>query len=270
MNRFFFFFVLLCVGGCSPEREPVDLDLYERKGFSQFGEEGVLEQIFEIIPPTSHYAVEFGAYDGIVNCNTRMLIIEKGWGSLQIEGNARRASKLKQNYRKYPKVTTRHAWVFPGNIEILFEEAGVPEDLDLLVIDIDSNDYYVWKVIHNYRPKVVMIEANFIFPPPQRAVIDFHPMNYWDRTHYIGASVQSMYELGKKKGYELVHIMRIGPNVIFVDKPYFERFGLKDNSPASMWHPLPGGPTDPDVYPEGKKTLKIDAFEIEKKWILGR
>lgn len=51
MNRFVFFFVLLCVGGCSPEREPVDLDLYERKGFSQFGEEGVLEQIFEIIPP---------------------------------------------------------------------------------------------------------------------------------------------------------------------------------------------------------------------------
>jgi hypothetical protein len=58
-------------------------------------------------------------------------------------------------------------WVYPGNVEILFEEAGVPGDLDLLVIDIDSNDYYIWKVIHNFRSKVVMIEINPYFPPPQ-------------------------------------------------------------------------------------------------------
>ena len=90
-----------------------------------------------------------------------------------------------------------------GNIEILFEEAGVPKDLDLLVSDsdIDSNDYYVWRAIHDFRPKVVM---NAFFPPPQLMVIDYHPMNYWDGTYYIGASIQSLYELGKKKGYELI------------------------------------------------------------------
>ena len=42
----------------------------------------------------------------------------------------------------------------------------------------------------------------------------------------MGASVQSLYELGKKKGYELIHVMRTGPNVIFVDEIYFDRFGI--------------------------------------------
>ena len=261
---------LLCLCACSPEREAIDLDAYERKGFSQFGEEGVLEKIFEVIPPTARYAVEFGAHNGVNNSNTRNLIAAKGWGSLQIEGDPRRARGLKKLYRNNPKVTAMEAWVFPGNIEILIEAAGVPKDLDLLVIDIDSNDYYVWKAIHNFRPKVVMIESNNVFPPPELAVIDFHPMNYWDQTSYSGASMQSMYELGKRKGYELVHVMNWGPNIIFVDKIYYDRFGIKDNSPVNMWHPLPETTKDQRVFPPGKKKLRIDAFEIEKKWILGR
>ena len=259
---------LLCLCACSPEREAIDLDAYERKGFSQFGEEGVLEKIFEIIPPTARYAVEFGAVDGLENSNTRNLIAKKGWGSLQIEGDPRKSAALKRLYRDNPKVTAMEAWVFPGNIEILFEEAGVPEDFDLLVIDIDSNDYYVWKAIHDFRPKVVMLEANKSFPPPQLAVVDFHPMNYWDRTQYHGASLQSMYKLGKQKGYELVHAMRKGPNIILVDKIYYDRFGIEDNSPITMWHPALRG--NPLVQPRGRKKLRINAFEIEKKWVRGR
>ena len=71
-------------------------------------------------------------------------------------------------------------------------------------------------------------------------VIDFHPMNYWDGTVYLGASLQSLYELGKKKGYELVYHMTDGPNAFFVAEEYFDRFGIEDNSPSALFnHPPP-------------------------------
>ena len=92
---------------------PVDLRAAERKVFSQFGEDGVIEKIFEVIEPTHRYAIEFGAYDGIQNSNTRNLIVNEGWGGLLIEGNPARAAALIENHKDYPGVTALHAWVYP-------------------------------------------------------------------------------------------------------------------------------------------------------------
>ena len=266
----------------------VDLAKFETAVFSQNGEDGVIEKIFSLIKPTSYYAVEFGAGDGVKFSNVRHLIVNKGWSSFMIEGDDELAQKCSESYRDYPKARCLQAWVYPGNIEILFEEDNVPKDLDLLVIDIDSNDYYVWKAIHDYRPKVVQIEYNGIFAPPQKVVVDFHPMNYWDeKTFYYGASIQSYYELAKKKGYELVYAESRGINLFFVDKKYFNRFGIKDNSPAKIYRPhhyfrnLP--PTvfteaninmilneDGTLKPPADKDLTWNKLRIKKKFILGR
>lgn len=99
-------------------------------------------------------------------------------------------------------------------------------------------------------------------------VVDFHPMNYWDRTPYHGASVQSYSNLAKKKGYELIHCMRAGPNVFFVDKQYFDRFGIEDNSPVTLYRtPFGVKREGADLLPEDKKTLHWDAFDIPKKYL---
>lgn len=195
----------------------------------------MIQKIFEVIEPTHRFAVEFGASDGIENSNVRRLVLEDGWGGLQIEGNVALAAQLARNYREFPRVKTLHAWVYPGNIEILFEENGVPPDFDLLVIDIDSNDYYVWRAIHDFRPKVVQIEYNAGYPPPRRAVVDFHPMNYWDQTDYFGASIQSYVDLGKRKGYELIYGNRAATNLFFVAEEFFPAFGITDNSPERFY-----------------------------------
>jgi hypothetical protein len=273
--------LLISISACgdSGPSKPVDLESAERIVFSQFGEDGVIKKIFEVIEPGPKFAVEFGAHNGINNSNMRNLVVNHGWGSFQIEGDAARARQLADNYREYPKVTTQNAWVWPGNIEILFEEAGVPKDLDLLVIDIDSNDYYVWRAIHDYRPKVVMIETNMFFPPPELMVIDFHPMNYWDQTYYIGASMQSMVNLGKKKGYELLYQMKGGPNVFFVAKEYFDLFGIKDNSaeaiyrarpPELMKRKLANWGRNGVPWPEDKANLTWENLVIEKKFLFNR
>ena len=259
---------------------PVDLRAAERIEFSQFGEDGVIEKIFEIIEPGPKFAVEFGAHNGIKNSNMRNLVVNHGWSTFQIEGNPERAAALAKAYEDYPTTKTQEAWVWPGNVEILFEENGVPKDLDLLVIDIDSNDYYVWRAIHDFRPKVVIIETNRHFPPPQLMVIDFHPMNYWDTTYYTGASMQSMYNLAKKKGYELIYQMKIGPNTIWVDKKYFPRFGIKDNSPEAMYTPDPTIESknqtpftwgrDGVPWPPRKRYLTWKNLRIEKKFRFDR
>jgi hypothetical protein len=125
----------------------------------------------------------------------------------------------------------------------------------------------------------VVIEMNAFFPPPQLMVIDYHPMNYWDRTYYTGASIQSLYELGKKKGYELIYQLSRGPNVIFVDKQYFERFGIPNNSPAKIYRTL-----DPKImsrqrahygqngvpWPTGKDVLTWKDLTIKKKFLFNR
>ena len=105
----------------------------------------------------------------------------------------------------------------------------------LLTIDIDSNDYYVWRAITRFKPKVVVIEYNAVFPPPIRAVVDFHPMNYWDGSDYYGASLQSLFDLGKAKGYELVYANSFGTTAFFVAAEYFPRFGITDNSPEQIY-----------------------------------
>ena len=257
----------------------IDLAAHERSVFSQFGEDGVIEKLFEVIEPGPRFCVEFGAGDGKTSSNMRNLVVNHGWSSLQIEGNPKRAEALRRNYEGIDRVTALEAWVWPGNIEILFEENGVPEDLDLLVIDIDSNDYYVWRAIHAYRPKVVIIEANPLFPPPQRAVVDYHPMNYWDGTSYLGASAQSLYELGKRKGYELVYQLSDGPNIVFVDAKYYDRFGIDDNRPVTIASRVNQkarerfakfGGLDGQPWVEGKDTLVWRNLRIPKRFVLDR
>jgi hypothetical protein len=219
-------------------RPEVRLQDYESTVYSQGGEDGIIEKIFEMITPTRKYAIEFGAGDGQTLSNVRQLILRHGWGGLLIEGDAKSAEALRQLYLPYPNVRTAREWVYPANVELLFEENGVPRDLDLLVIDIDSNDYYVWRAIREFRPKVVMIEYNGMFTPPVRMVIAFHPAMYWTgRDAHFGASLQSLYELGKSKGYELIGTNALGVNAFFVERQYFARFGIRDNSPARLYHP---------------------------------
>ena len=115
----------------APARPPrIDLSTREEKHFSQAGEAGVINALFEVIEPRTKFAVEFGAMDGVEASLTRHLIVDKGWSAYLIEGEPALAEALQNNYRDFPRVRTQQAWVFPGSIEILFEDNDVPSDLD--------------------------------------------------------------------------------------------------------------------------------------------
>ncbi|ALM10329.1 MAG TPA: hypothetical protein DEB30_00430 [Candidatus Peribacter riflensis] len=102
------------------------------------------------------------------------------------------------------------------NIEPLFKKYGVPAECDLLSIDIDGNDYWVWKAITHFHPRVVIMEYNANKGPELSVTIPYDPAFIWDKTDYQGASLKALEKLGREKGYTLVATDRNGVNAFFV------------------------------------------------------
>lgn len=197
---------------------------------SQHGEDGVIEAIFRILPPGPNpWCVEFGAWDGIHLSNTRRLVESANFAAVLIEGDAKRFRELEKNCQPFPKTVLLNRMVGFGprdNLDVLLAETPIPIDFELLSIDIDGNDYHVWKALQKYQPRVVVIEFNPTIPTPVRFVQEPKP----ERNH--GASLLSLVELGQEKGYELVSVLPC--NAVFVRKEYLSLFGLPSNRPEDL------------------------------------
>lgn len=196
-------------------REPGDLREFERRVSSQNGEDGILEEIFRRIGAEGKYFVEFGVQSGD-ECNCAQLVREAGWRGLFLELDETHHRALSENYCQYDQVKCVQACVTSDNIEELFQTHEVPRDLDLLSIDIDGNDYWVWKAVQNWKARVVVIEYNGYYRPPIRWVMKENRSHRWNRTTYFGASLAALATLGREKGYTLVGTESIGVNAFFV------------------------------------------------------
>ena len=196
-------------------RQAGDLRGFERRVFSQNGEDGILEEIFRRVGTETRYFVEFGVESGR-ECNCARLALEEHWAGLFIEGEPAYYEELADRYKGYPEVRCVRAWVSSATIEALLAENAVPKALDVLSIDIDGNDYWVWAAIQRWRPRVVVIEYNASYPPPQKWVMVENQSHRWDGTNYFGASLTSLACLGRQKGYALVATDSAGVNAFFV------------------------------------------------------
>lgn len=178
----------------------------ERKIHSQNGEDGVIEAIFAVIGTTNRFFVEFGVQDA-TECNTAYLL-DQGWTGLLMDGGG-----ISHN----PKAVVQREFITAENINGLLAKYQVPQQFDLLSIDIDGNDYWVWRAL-TYRPRVVVMEYNAGIPPDQRLAIAYDPHFVWTGSDYFGASLRALAELGKEHGYVLVHCERAGANAFFVEQ----------------------------------------------------
>src|SRR4051794_4517235 len=106
--------------------------------------------------------------------------------------------------------------VTPANVEALFAAHDVPVESDVLSIDVDGTDYWIWEAVTSYRPRIVVIEYNGALDPSRRLV---QPRDHpgWDgTTDYYGASLGALEALAAEKGYRLVHCELTGNNAFFV------------------------------------------------------
>jgi len=216
---------------------PLDLSGLARSLYAQGTEESILLRLLERIAPVHRYCVDIGASDGLRNSNTALLLREHGWQGLLIEGSSYRFERLKANFGDAPRVQLRHEQVQPETVNGLLAEAGVPEEFDLLSIDIDGNDYWIWRALTVWRPSIVVIEYNPYYAPPERWVMCFNPNHAWDGSTYYGASLESLFHLGKSKGYELVCCDDMGNNAFFVRQDLHARVGIANNAPSVLFRP---------------------------------
>lgn len=195
-----------------PLQQP-ELAAHELCVSSQHGEDGVIQEILRRVgtSPTPFF-VEFGIGDGHEG-NAVLLADALGWAGVFFEPDTWAYEGLARKY-KHRSVRARNTFVTPDNAERLFSENGVPDEPDLLSIDIDGDDYYVWSALESYRPRVVVIEYNAGLPSDE-SLVQQQGIK-WDGSDYFGASIGALVALAKHKGYQLVHTETAGINAFFV------------------------------------------------------
>jgi len=184
------------------KREEFDINYFEKKIYSQNGEDGIIEFIFDIVDTSNKFFVEIGVEDG-QQCNTRNLLT-KGWEGIMIDANSTNTPTIKKEF------------VTAENVNELFEKYSVPNPFDLLSIDVDYNTYWVWKAITKYLPRVAVIEYNSTIPCTESLVVEYDSLGKWDGTNYFGASLLALKKLGDSKGYTLIGCDSFGVNAFFV------------------------------------------------------
>jgi hypothetical protein len=182
------------------EKERMDLLEYRKNRYSQFGEDGIIEEICYRLGIKEGWFVEFGAWDGKHLSNTYNLLANKGWQGVLIECDPIKYKALLHTKEAFPeRLHTVCAMVgFEGEsrLDNLLAKTPTPRDFELLSIDIDSYDWQVWNALEEYQPRIVIIECNSTIPP---GIIQIHKAS-----ESFGASFTALVNLGQSKGYQLV------------------------------------------------------------------
>lgn len=193
------------------------LEAYGFRVYSQNDEDGIISEIFDRIGATNKRFIEFGVQNGLES-NSHYLL-HKGWNGLWIEGDSDFCKEINDKFRpviKTGRLTVVNEFITKDNINQLFVNGGVQGEIDLLSVDIDGNDYHVWKAINAVSPRVVIIEYNAKFPPECEWCMAYNEFHMWDGSDRHGASLKSLELLGNEKGYHLVGTNISGTNAFFV------------------------------------------------------
>ncbi len=186
------------------------------KSFSQNDEDGIIQEIFSRIGYINRIFVEFGIQNGI-ECNTHLLLIS-GWSGLWIDGDAKFCTEAKHSFSHYvdQQLSIENSFITAENINELIEKNNITGEIDLLSIDIDGNDLWVWKAINIINPRVVVIEYNSTFRPPLSISLPYEVDRVWDKTSNLGSSLSALVGVAGEKGYSLVGCNFTGINAFFV------------------------------------------------------
>ena len=215
MNKIIFFSLAILLPFYSQTQKPKLTDFGYNK-YSQDREDGIIEKIFEIIGATSKICIEFGAADGLFYANTAQLWKYKDWEAILIESEAAYFPKLRENTKGYTCTLVHRA---VGNekdnkLECILEKHNLSTQIDLLSIDIDGNDYYIFESLNILRPRVIICEYNPTIPA--------HLDMYAPYNNSFGASVAALNRIAESKGYKLIALTIC--NAFFVIKEEFAKF----------------------------------------------
>jgi len=205
----------------SCQNEPIKpLACYAESNFSQNGEDGIVAEIFRRLGQPCRTFIEIGAGDGTEN-NTIYLLLG-GASGLWVEAGAKNCAAIREGHKAALAIRAlalAEQKVSMENVNAIISGADLSRDLDLLSIDIDGNDYWVWKAVTVVAPKVVVMEYNARFGSSLSWTIEYNAAHTWPGGNsYFGASLKALEKLGREKDYVLVGTDFMGVNAFFVRK----------------------------------------------------
>ena len=184
----------------------LDLLNYRKNVYSENGEDGILDKILEILNINEGYFVEFGAWDGKLGSNTYNLL-SKNWKGVYIESLHDRYLECVDNMKPYGDrvkvLNTAISHLDDDNkLDSILLKTSLPKDFDIVSIDIDGYDYFVWKNFIEFKPKIVIIEVD--------SNIKDGDYQIYDPEKRTGTGYSALCKLGIEKGYKpLVHCANV-------------------------------------------------------------
>jgi hypothetical protein len=221
--------IALSKGGAMMHARKIDLTqpaTWEFSGFSQNGEDGILDVLRNQLLSSNRYFIEIGASDGIEN-NSAWLVVAEKYNGIMIEGNARLVERAN-------RVVTGHSigaechniFVTRDNMQSL-KTLSLHYDPDIFSLDIDGNDYYVARAILDagFQPKIFVVEYNSVYGPERSETVEYRDDFYFTTAHptqlYYGVSIAGWRKFFESRGYRFVTVDRNGVNAFFVDPNCF-------------------------------------------------
>ena len=181
---------------------------------SQHEEDGIVLALLEAAGVTGRRFLEIGS--GSSGGNSGVLAFELGWTGLMVEARTEQALRLHQKLAHNPQVSVADVMVTPGNVNELIRSHGLSGEIDLLSLDIDSIDYWVFEAIEACNPRVVVLEYNALLGPDRAVTIPATGMPAGAPGVYAGASLAALDTLARRKGYGLVLCEDTGINAFFL------------------------------------------------------
>lgn len=204
------------------KQDIASLDEVEFQVFSQRGEDGIIQYIINKIEIPNPIFIEFGV-ETYVESNTRFLLMNNNWSGLVIDGSKKNINFIKNDfiYWKY-NVTAVESFITKDNINSLISNYTKIEDIGLLSVDIDGNDYWVWQAIDTIKPRIVICEYNSAFGANKKVTVPYKENFVRNKEHfselYFGASLAAFCDLADQKGYDFIGTSSAGVNAYFVRK----------------------------------------------------
>ena len=195
---------------------------YEFSIFSQWGEDGILNYLIENLDIQSKNFIEFGV-ENYLESNTRFILQNNNWSGLILDNNKKNIKEIKKHYYFWKHdLKAQHAHITIKNIDKLINKNNFENNIGILSIDVDGNDYWIWKNIKTINPAIVVIEYNSRFGKNKSVTIPYDENFDRQKAHssmiYYGASLKALCKIAETKNMKLVGTNIAGNNAFFVKK----------------------------------------------------
>lgn len=222
--------IALTKGGVAMRNRCVDLKnptTWEFSGFSQNGEDGLIEVLRKQLISSNRYFVEIGSADGMQN-NSSWLVVAEQYAGLMVEGDPELVDRAKRLIPHYSiGAECLKMFVNSNNIQDL-KTLALFSNPDIFSLDIDGVDYYVAEAVFDvgFRPKIFVVEYNSVFGPERSMTVPYKENFSFGVEHssrlYYGVSISAWRKFFDKQGYRFVTVDSKGVNAFFVDSNSFD------------------------------------------------